>query len=171
MVPKRTDHEIRAIIRSHFEDASGITELTGGLASQTFAFEVNGKRYVFKIGARKELHEKEQWVYSKYHDVLPLRRVIEIDDSEDQSPYAIYDFVDGVKLFDLDSQELVDIIPSVLQNLSILKSIEVTDKDGFGRFDGTGNASYPSWRDFVEAVCNEKIYDWSEVEKRAWMPN
>jgi hygromycin-B 4-O-kinase len=166
MVPKRTDEEILTIIRSHYDKASDITELTGGLASQTFAFRVNDQRFVFKMGTRKETHEKEQWVYNRYHDRLPLRRLIEIHESEHQPPYAIYHFVDGVKLNDLNSQESVDIVPSVLENLSLLNAIEVTDADGFGRFDGTGTAPYPSWLDFINAVYNEKIYNWSEVEKK-----
>lgn len=166
MLPKRTDDKIRAIIHSHYPESSQVRELTGGLASQTFSFEANGQRYVFKTGTRKEVHEKEQWVYNKYHHVLPLRRAVLIHGSEDQLPYGIYEFIEGVKMFDLNSQQLVDIVHSVLEILSTLKSIEVSDDVGYGRFDGTGNAPYPTWSDFVEAICNEDIYNWSEVEKK-----
>lgn len=62
MLTKRTIDEIRAIISSHYPRASQVRELTGGLASQTFSFEANGHRYVFKMGTRKEVHEKEQWI-------------------------------------------------------------------------------------------------------------
>jgi len=166
MLPKRTNDEIRAIISSHYPLSSLVRELTGGLASQTFSFEVNRRRYVFKTGTRKEVHEKEQWVYDRYHHMLPLRRAILIHGSEDEPPYAIYDFIEGVKMFDLNSQELVDIVPSVLELLAILKSIEVSDEVGYGRFDDTGNAPYSSWGEFVEAVCNKDIYNWSEVKKK-----
>ena len=166
MVPKRSEDEIRAMISSHYPEASQVRGLTGGLASQTFAFEANGQSYVLKTGTRKEVHEKEQLVYIRYHQMLPLRRAILINASEGQPPYAIYDFIEGVKMFDLNSQELVDIVPSVLEVLSILKSIEVSDEVGYGRFDSTGKAPYPSWGDFVEAIYNEDIYSWSEVEKK-----
>lgn len=166
MLPKRSDEEVRSIILSHYPETSQVRELTGGLASQTFAFEVNGQQYVFKTGTRKEVHEKEQWVYNKYHHMLPLRRIVLIHESEDQPPYGIYDFIEGVKMFDLNSQELVDIVTSVLEILAILRSIEISDGDGYGRFDSTGNAPYPSWGDFINAIYNEDIYNWSEVEKK-----
>ncbi|WP_339159460.1 phosphotransferase [Paenibacillus sp. FSL W8-0186] len=166
MLPKRSKDEIHAMICGHYPEASQVRELTGGLASQTFAFEANSQRYVFKTGSRKEVHEKEQWVYNRYHHVLPLRRAILIQGSEDQPPYAIYDFIEGDKMFDLNSQELVDIVPSVLEILSILNSIEVSEEIGYGRFDSTGNAPYPSWNDFVEAIYNEDIYNWSELDKK-----
>jgi hygromycin-B 4-O-kinase len=166
MFSKRTKDEIQATIQSHYPAASEVRELTGGLASQTFAFKVNGQQYVFKTGTHKEVYAKEQWVYNKSHHVLPLRQIIQIYAPEQQQPYAIYDYIEGVKVFDLNSQELFDIVPSILQILSSLKSIEVSDTDGYGRFDGTGNAPYPSWLNFVEAIYNENIYNWSELEKK-----
>lgn len=166
MLKKRTDDEIHAMIRSHYPEATKISELTGGLASQTYVFEVNGQRYVFKTGTRKEVHNKEQWVYSMYHRVLPLRNAVQIYGAEDQSSYAIYNFIEGVKLFDLDSQELIDTIPAVLDAISILRSTHVNEGEGYGRFDGSGNAPYASWLDFVEAIYNDQIYNWSEAEKK-----
>lgn len=166
MFPRRTRDEMEAIIRNHYPAASEIKELTGGLASQTVFFEANGNRYVFKTGPRKEAFGKEQWVYDHYQHVLPIRRVIQIYEPERQPPYAIYDFIEGVKVFDLNRQELSEVVPSFLQILSTLRSLEVSNSDGYGRFDETGKAPYPTWLDFVEAIYNDKIYNWSAAEKK-----
>jgi len=167
MVKKQTDDEICAMIRYHCLNAAQITELPGGLLhSQIYVFEADGLRYVFKTGTRKEEHRKEQWVSNRYHEVLPLRQVVQIYGQEDQSSYAIYRFIEGDMLVDLESQELIDTIPSVLDTLSILRSIKVNEGEGYGRFDEYGNAPYPSWLDYVEAIYNDQIYNWSEAEQK-----
>ncbi|UZJ77069.1 hypothetical protein [Fictibacillus sp. KU28468] len=70
-------------------------------------------------------------------------------------------------MFDFNSQQLLDIVPDVLNNLEILESIEVSDNNkGYGYFDSSGNASYPTWLDFIEAVYNNDIYNWASLEKK-----
>ena len=55
--------------------------------------------------------------------------------------YSISKYIEGDKLFDLNSQQLLDIVPAVLNTLETLESIDVSDKEGYGYFDSTGNAS------------------------------
>ena len=70
-------------------------------------------------------------------------------------------------MFDLNSQQLLDIVPAVLHTLETLESIDVSDdKQGYGYFDSTGNASFPTWLDFIEAVYNNDIYNWASLEKK-----
>ncbi|QHW29792.1 phosphotransferase [Paenibacillus rhizovicinus] len=164
MFPKRTKDEIHAMIRSQFPEAADLKELTGGLASQTFSFDVKGQRCVFKTGTRMEVHEKEQWVYNKYHQLLPLRRMIGNSETSQQQPYAVFEYIEGVKVFDLSSKELFDVMASILELLATLQSVDVSDVDGYGRFDETGKASYLTWNDFIEAIDNESIYDWSRLD-------
>ncbi|MBP1996944.1 phosphotransferase [Paenibacillus eucommiae] len=167
MYPKLTKDEIKITIKNHFPEATNVSELTGGLASQNFTFEVNGQCYVFKTGTRMEVYEKENLIYNNYKGVLPLRSAIQINESEQHQPYAIYHFIEGVKVFDLNSEEIFDIVPSVLQILSDLKSINVSDSEGYGHFDGKGKAPYRTWIDFIEAIYNEDLYNWHQIKNKS----
>ena len=70
-------------------------------------------------------------------------------------------------MFDLNSQQLLDIVPAVLNTLETLESIDVSDdKQGYGYFHSRGNASFPTWLDFVEGVYNNDIYNWGSLEKK-----
>lgn len=166
MARRLTEAEIEAIIRNHFPSSKSIRQLNGGLVSQTRYFEDDQDRYVFQVGNRLEAYKKEEWVYRNFNSRLPLRKVLEIHESEGGLSYAISDFIEGSKLFDLNSQEQLDIVPSVMNILEVLESIEVSGSKGYGRYDSTGYASYPSWLDFVSAVYNEAIYNWSSLEEK-----
>ncbi len=163
MVKKLPELEIHSLIKMHYPSANNIKELNGGLVSQTYSFNSINDRYVFQVGNRFEVYEKERWVYRRFHHLLPLREVLAI--TESGVAYSISKFIEGTKLFDLNSQEILDVCPVVEKNLEILEAIEMTGQNGYGRFDQTGQAGYPTWEDYIKAVYNENIYDWSALER------
>ncbi|MEH7121879.1 helix-turn-helix domain-containing protein [Bacillus sp. JJ1532] len=165
MVKKLPELEIQNLIQMHYPSADNIKELNGGLVSQTYSFNSINDRYVFQVGNRFEVYEKERWVYHRFHHLLPLREVLAIQVTESDVPYSISKFIEGTKLFDLNSQEILDVCPVVEKNLEVLEAIEITGQNGYGRFDHTGQAGYPTWEDYIKAVYNENIYDWSSLER------
>ena len=152
------------MITTHYPDAINVKELNGGLASQTYLFEKGKQRFVFKVG-NLESYQKEKFIDHELNKTLPVRHVVEIHQTDDKFAYSISEYIEGDKLFDLNSQQLLDIVPAVLHTLETLESIEI-DKEGYGYFDSTGNASYPTWIDFIKAVYNDDIYDWSSLEEK-----
>ncbi|MDN4606780.1 phosphotransferase [Sporosarcina highlanderae] len=166
MSKKLSVEEIKTWITTHYPEAINVKELTGGLASQTYLFEQGKQHFIFQVGNLKGF-EKEKFIDHELAKTLPVRHVVEIHETDDKLAYSIYEFIEGDKLFDLNSQQLLDIVPAVLHTLETLESIEVfNDKEGYGYFDGTGNASYPTWIDFIKAVYNNDIYDWSSLEEK-----
>ncbi|WNS76194.1 helix-turn-helix domain-containing protein [Bacillus sp. DTU_2020_1000418_1_SI_GHA_SEK_038] len=166
MVKKFPELDIQNLIQMHYPSADNFKELNGGLVSQTYSFYSNNDRYVFQVGNRFEVYEKERWVYHRYHHHLPLREVLDIQVTESGVAYSISKFIEGTKIFDLNSQEILDICPVVEKNLEALEAIEMTEQNGYGRFDHTGQAGYPTWEDYIKAVYNENIYDWSALERK-----
>ncbi|MBS4199981.1 helix-turn-helix domain-containing protein [Bacillus sp. FJAT-49732] len=164
MAKKLTDVEIQQLIKTHYPFAENVKELNGGLVSQTYSFNSGEYRYVFQVGNRPEVYEKERWVYNHFNHLLPLRKVLEVV-AEDSFTYSISNYIEGRKLFDLNSQELLDICPDVMKTLEVLESIEIPEQNGYGRYDNTGQGAYPTWEDFIKAVYNEKIYNWSDLEQ------
>ncbi|WP_053366492.1 phosphotransferase [Bacillus sp. FJAT-27245] len=162
---KLSETEVQNLIQTQVPFAKKVRELHGGLVSQTFSYQTGTGHYVFQAGNRREVYEKERWVHNHYSPLLPLREVLEIQETENGVAYSISNYIEGSKLFDLNSQELLDICPSVMETLETLEAIEVPAEKGFGRFDHTGYAGFPTWEEYIKAVYNEKIYDWSALER------
>lgn len=166
MGKKCSEAEIMEIILHHEPSAKNLKELSGGLASQTYLFEANAHRYVFQIGNHLEAYEKEKWVHRNFENLLPVRNVLETNVTEHNVAYSLSTYIEGNKLFDLNSQQLLDIVPAVMGILETLESIDVTQTEGYGRYDRSGHAAYPKWIDFITAIYNENIYNWSTLEQK-----
>jgi transcriptional regulator with XRE-family HTH domain len=164
MRKKLTVEEIKTLIQTDHPQAINVKELNGGLASQTYRFEQGKQCYIFQAG-NLESYQKEKYINDQLSKTLPVRHILHIQQLDDQVAYSISEYIEGDKLFDLNSQQLLDIVPAVLDIFETLESIEV-DKEGYGYFDSTGNASYPTWNDFIKAIYNQDIYDWSALEKK-----
>jgi hygromycin-B 4-O-kinase len=122
------------------------------------------------VGNSLEAYEKERWIDRNFHHLLPVRKVLEVQQTEKNRAYSISNYIEGSNLFYLNQQELLDTIPAVLKVLDILESIDVSTKEGYGYFDEMGHGVYPTWLDFIKAVYNDNIYDWSDLEKKDWIP-
>ncbi|SFT09004.1 helix-turn-helix domain-containing protein [Paenibacillus sp. BC26] len=165
MTRRLSETEIEKLIIKHHPSAINIKELHGGLVSQTYFFQEGDYPYILQIGNTMETYEKKKWIYNKMKSTIPVRKVLELHETEFGFAYSISEYIEGTTLHDLSTQELLDIIPAVLTALEALEKCDVSDSKGFGYFDKTGHAVYPSWLDFIEAVYNENIYNWSDLEK------
>jgi len=87
--------EIQNLIKSRYPSANHLKELNGGLVSQTYSFHANNGRYVFQVGNRLEVYEKERWVYNQFNHLLPLRNVIEIS-VENDITYSISNYIEEI---------------------------------------------------------------------------
>ena len=159
--------EVQVLIKTHYPNAVNIKELNGGLVSQTYQFEVEKQRFIFQVGNHLENYNKELFIKNNFSEILPVRRVIQVYQTDLASAYCISEYIEGDKLFDLNSQQLLDIVPAVLNILETFESIELPeDNKGYGYIDGTGNASFPTWLDFIKAVYNDDIYNWDPLEEK-----
>ncbi|WP_409298786.1 phosphotransferase [Peribacillus sp. SCS-26] len=167
MTKKIAFGEIQSLIKKHYRDAFNIRELNGGLVSQTYYFESGEGQYTFQAGGHLESYKKERFINGILNGILPVRRVLDVQEREDGPAYCISEYIAGDKLFDLNSQQLLDIVPAVLNILKSLESIEVNEaREGYGYFDSTGNAPFPTWKDFLGAVYNSAAYNWDSLESK-----
>nr|WP_144924730.1 helix-turn-helix domain-containing protein [Paenibacillus bovis] len=167
MTKKLSFEEIERLLKKHYPDAVNVRELNGGLVSQTYFFEAGEQRYIFQVGGYVENYKKESFIVKEFNGKLPVRRVLEVHKTDDGIAYCISKYIEGDKLFDLNSQQLLDIVPNILNLLETLETVEVPDdKQGFGYLDSSGNASFPTWLDFITAVYNDDIYNWGPLEKK-----
>lgn len=159
-----SDAQIESLIKKHYPDAREIQVLSGGLVSQTFSFQLETGKVIFQVGGKKQAYQKEQYVSEKYKDCLPVRVIRGIYENIDGRAYCFSDYIKGSRLFDLNRQEQIKIVPSVLAFLEKIASIKAPGDLGYGRFDQSGHARFSSWSDFVSSVYNDDLYGWKNLE-------
>jgi transcriptional regulator with XRE-family HTH domain len=162
-----SDAQIENIIKENYPDAHGMQPLSGGLVSQTFSFDTNNEKVVFQIGGKSTAYEKEKLVSERYGNILPVRIIKGIYSTNSNCiSYCFSSYIEGNKLFDLNDQERIDIVPSVLKFISQIASLDVAENVGYGHYDEKGKTIYKSWQEFISAVLNDKLYNWKFVEEK-----
>ncbi len=158
-----SDAQVACLIQRHYPDARNIQILSGGLVSQTFAFQSGTEKYIFQAGGKWEAYEKERYISDQYTGILPVRVVHGVHENDDGRAYCFSDYIKGCKLFDLDPEALVCTVPSILDTLDQIASTEIPAELGYGRFDQTGRARFATWQAFVAAIFNEDLYRWPQL--------
>ena len=156
-------HTFESIIVKHYPDMSNLTQLSGGLVSQTFSFQSKGLKYVFQIGGSYSDYEKQLYISNKYGSFIPVTSVISVHKTEDGAAYCFSHFIEGQMLHDLDERERREIALPTIEMLLKMSDTPIPASAGYGRFDSNGTAPYETWGDFISAVYDENTYDWSAL--------
>jgi len=163
-----SDAQIEQLIKKHYSAAHIVRPLSGGLVSQTYCFSNDGEKYVFQIGGKREAYAKEKLVSERYRGILPVRNVIGVYSTDNDTAYCVSSYIEGDKLFDLSDQAQIDIVPSVMALFERISTVEIPERAGYGRYDEKGYARFATWTNFVMAICDDKLYDWKALENKGF---
>jgi len=157
--------EIATLIKNHYPDANNIQAILGGMVSQTFLFWSDNRKRVFQIGGKRKDYEKQLYISERYKDILSVKIIDKVHENTDAHAYIFSDYIEKCRVADLNAQEFIDIIPSILDTIDKLSEIEAPANSGFGKFDANGIASFSNWRDYIEAIYNDEVYDWLKFRR------
>ena len=158
-----SDAQVEHLIKKSYTDFAELTPLSGGLTSQTFSFHSDKKKYVFQIGGARNEYEKQLFISKRYGNIVPVREVLSVNETDNGIAYCISRFIEGRKLFDLSDRERREISASVIETLSKMAQAQIPSDCGYGRFDSNGHAPYATWLDFISAIYNDGVCDWSTL--------
>ncbi|MCL2045357.1 MAG: aminoglycoside phosphotransferase family protein [Oscillospiraceae bacterium] len=161
-----SEAQIEKLIMKHYSNIANLESLSGGLVSQTFFFQSGDSRYVFQIGDRHEDYEKQHYIFSKFGKAIPVREVVGVHQTEDGAAYCFSNYIEGRKLFDLSDDERRETAEPVISVLLRMSEVELPVDSGYGRFDANGKAPYETWHDYIAAIYNDKVYDWSLLSNK-----
>jgi len=157
--------QVHSMLQKRFGHISEFHQLTEGLSSQTFGFHLENDDLVIRINTRIEGFQKDAYVSKKFgSSSLPIPEVIDIQYLDDSHVYCISRRAPGVRLQDLDENEMQGITYPVIQLMKDVAASNMVGTTGFGYFNSHGEGSYKSWNDYLLSIADPRKYDWERVK-------
>lgn len=131
---------------------SAVEPLAGGAWSAAYGFVLETEPLVIRFGRYVEDFEKDRLVAGLTAELseLPVPEVLELGPTPD-GYFAVSRRAYGTFLDELSGPAMAATLPTLFRALRSLASIDPPG-DGYGGFDGWGNAAYRSWADALLEV-------------------
>ncbi len=138
-----------------------INEVKQGQIATTYFFEIEKNAYYIQFNAENMSvwHQIEVLFYDTLEaNMIPSRRVIATG-SRDGIHYGISERLSGIPFSELSPEDFFDALPSVMETLHRIASIDVSSFTGYGWLDKSGNGKSESWEDHLGLVREEEPGD------------
>lgn len=123
--------------------------LAEGLESRAFGIDAGAERYVLRIGVGRTSFDKDAYAAAAFGGPgLPIPAV-ETVGTAGAFAYCLSRRLPGTPVNQLGAAALPPVIAALGETLRVVWAQDVGDSTGFGMFDGTGNARYPSWHAYL----------------------
>jgi hygromycin-B 4-O-kinase len=147
-------------------DVDGLHFLASGAWSECFAFGDRGAQLVVKFGKHLEDFAKDQVAGRYRRPGLPVPELLQLGEAFD-GYFAISQRVYGIPIEKLDHDGWQEILAEVMETLDIERTVDITQTAGFGMWDGEGNGSHGSWKEYLLSVDRdvpgERISGWRQA--------
>lgn len=156
--------EAEGFLVQHFGRPIGSVELVGaGCWSRCYGFTLDGRDLVVRFGAHVEDFEKDRLAASFAGHHLPVPEMLAIVEGPGGHA-AISTRAFGAPLESLSATEWVEVLASLFAFLDAARGVDLAATSGFGRWDGAGVGSHPSWPAYLLAVADDppatRVHGW-----------
>ena len=150
---------------------TNLHQLTEGLASQAYGFQHDDADYVIRIKRWMGGFEKDAFVSRTFLSAsLPIPEVVTVDRFNDDLAFCISRRAPGVRLQDLNAADVGRMVGELAQILETIAAADLCGTAGFGRFDASGTAPFPNWKEFLTGMDDSRSCDWRAIAPRLDMP-
>jgi hygromycin-B 4-O-kinase len=150
---------VTALLREELRiDFANLKEVDGGLIARTYALELEGRPYVLQFTAHNMSQGclNERFFSERFRQMeIPVRNVLYEGDFTGLH-YTIAEKVQGKGLNQLPWDEFTAVLPSVMDLLMRIASIDTSDTTGYGWLDVDGTGMFASWRAYLCQIKNEE---------------
>ncbi len=159
-----TLHEAKSFLKDHFQNqATKVEALNGGDWSAAYAYTLHAKEYVIRFAASKEDFEKDQKIGSYATPTLHVTQIVEIGEAL-RGYFAISERNHGIFLDDLDGEQMQRTLPSLLTTLDEIRTVDISDTEGYGGWEATGVAEHTTWQQTLLSGLDDepqsRIHGW-----------
>lgn len=158
---------VKAFLEKRWGTISDFCQLTEGLSSQAFGFRFDKNNYVIRINTAIDGFKKDAYVSQMFRsESLPIPEVVEVDYMKNGKAFCIARKADGIRIQDLEVEELPQITKSVVDVVGAIANADLTGTSGFGRFNSKGEGAFSSWNAFLQSIWDSAYYDWNRVHNQ-----
>ncbi|WBW99778.1 aminoglycoside phosphotransferase family protein [Oceanirhabdus sp. W0125-5] len=131
------------------EKVEALEVSSGGNLKQVYFFKYLDKKYVIRFSNIKDEFEVERFLHEKYaHQGLAIPRIIEVG-ILNNTFFSISEQAVGCTINTLDNSQFSTVIPSLIEAITKMHSVNLGDVKGYGWIDSSGNGLYESWYEYL----------------------
>jgi hygromycin-B 4-O-kinase len=161
-----TIKQVQSFLEHHLDAKISQLEIVGaGAWSTCFGFRRGDEDLVIRFGQHIADFQKDQLAHSYVTSDLLIPEVLDIGQAFG-GYYAISTRVYGVPLEHLSAKEWLNVVPSLVSALEVMRLADVSATSGFGSWGSDGNALQPTWSAHLSAVNNDtpqqRTHGWRE---------
>jgi hygromycin-B 4-O-kinase len=147
------DHKVEKFVRELFQnDSLTLHRISDGELAQAFFFDLpDGPRVIrVRLGSNTGFL-KDQFAFEHFSSgALPIPRITQIGEIEDELFYAISERAPGKPLDQFSHDEINSLVPEIISRLDTIHEVKPAG-GGYGTWDLTGQGEFGSWREAVSA--------------------
>lgn len=149
--PKININEVRWLLEELFKDPiKQIEEAPTGKIKKVYFFEHKNKAYVIRFSMDDKEFKFEKYLQETFEDEdFPIAKLLYMGAFKNLY-YAISEKIEGVAINELNEKELKSVMPSIMEALTKLHSIDVIDTEGYGWLDSKRNGSFNTFTEFLK---------------------
>ncbi|RAP77231.1 phosphotransferase family protein [Paenibacillus montanisoli] len=142
--------ELRDVLGGHFESTiEHIEQMQGGNLSRVYSFVHQGQPFVVKFSDLGDAYGTERYVSKLLSGQgIPFPRVLGEGDAG-KLKYIILERIEGSILADCNTERQIALMPELIQLLTRINHLQVSNTNGYGWIKPDGSGTYPSWRDYL----------------------
>jgi hygromycin-B 4-O-kinase len=152
--------QVSALLQQHFHaPILDLLPVEGGQVARTFSFRAQEQEYIVRFNADKMFggnFPKEAYVQRKLAGTaLPLAPLLYVERMGDLH-VAISRKLPGKMLQEHTPQEVLALVPQILELMAIAHSVDVSETQGYGIFDAQGKGLDASWHTSLLKIAEEE---------------
>ncbi|HRH32768.1 MAG TPA: aminoglycoside phosphotransferase family protein [bacterium] len=164
---------VQSFLESHYKTPiSDLVTISGGEGSQAFSFEINGEALILRVNRHSDSgFKKDRYAFEHFKSQqIPIPEVVEVGEMEDGQYFSISKKVEGSLFKNLSDEEFDKALPSLFNTLEAIHTIDISDKEGYGKWDNEGIADKRNWKEVLLNVNEYAVhmFDSSMLEKEVW---
>jgi hygromycin-B 4-O-kinase len=158
---------VRKKVAALFPSVSDFRPILSGEDSQTFRFDSEDGKFIFRVNPSAEVFRKDRFVYERFAaPKLPIPKALLIGQLEDHF-YCVSQEMPGRTLEDLDPEHISQLL---VPTCEVWRAIAESDLSGIsecGLFDSKGAATFSTWHDFLVGNLDAAKRQWESVHSDA----
>lgn len=135
------------LISNFRPDIKALDSVNGGEVSQAFSFLSKNNEFIIRVHPKKHGFEKDEYAYKHFNsEKIPIPKTFQIGKLNKSFYYSITEKIKGRIIENLAKDKIRKLVPQMIKVLDAIHNFDISDTNGFGKWDSNGNAPDANWK-------------------------